>query len=230
MNQFKDWGFSSQWWRGEKGEYWVLGQVVLFVGFVLLPVYPAIALNDFAPIWKYVDWGLTGVFGLMALLLLLSGILKLGTNLTPLPHPKHDGELVTGGVYAAEQRHMDQAKMLMQSYGIADPMVSDRLGEFANPELAAMYKQLVERGQTSSIEALKVAALIEETDIKDLRDRLNATNHPQLKTLYSNLLQGSSNHLQAFVRQIERQGGDYTPQVLSQQEIKTILAQGKRSG
>jgi protein-S-isoprenylcysteine O-methyltransferase Ste14 len=100
MNQFKDWGFSAQWWRGEKGEYWVLGQTVLSVGFALLPVYPAIALNNLSPIWKYADWGLTGIFGLMALLLLFSGSLELGSNLTPLPHPKHDGALVTGGVYA----------------------------------------------------------------------------------------------------------------------------------
>ncbi len=130
----------------------------------------------------------------------------------------------------AEQRHMDQVKMLMQTYEITDPIVSDRVGVFANPELAAMYKQLVHRGQTSSLEALKVGALIEETDIKDLRDRLNATNHPQLKTLYENLLQGSYNHLQAFVRQIERQGESYIPQVLSQQELTAILAQGHRSG
>ena len=100
MNQFKEWGFSTQWWRGEKGEYWVLGQTVLSVGFVLLPVYPAIALDHFSLIWKYADWGLTGIFGLIALLLLFSGSLELGANLTPLPHPKHDGELVTGGVYA----------------------------------------------------------------------------------------------------------------------------------
>ena len=130
----------------------------------------------------------------------------------------------------AEQRHMDQVKMLMQSYGIADPVVSDRVGEFANPELAAMYTQLVQRGQTSLPEALKVGALIEETDIKDLRDRLNATVNPQIKATYGYLLQGSYNHLQAFVRQIERQGGSYTPQVLSQQDLTEILAQGHRSG
>ncbi|WP_254923738.1 hypothetical protein [Pseudanabaena sp. SR411] len=100
MNQLKEWGFSAQWWRGEKGEYWVLGQTVLSVGFALLSVYPAIALSDLSPIWKYADWVLTGIFGLIALLLLFSGSLELGTNLTPLPHPKHDGELVTGGVYA----------------------------------------------------------------------------------------------------------------------------------
>ncbi|MFN9059057.1 MAG: DUF2202 domain-containing protein, partial [Pseudanabaena sp.] len=54
----------------------------------------------------------------------------------------------------AEQRHMDQVKMLMQSYGIADPVVSDKVGVFANPQLAAMYTKLVQRGQTSLLEAL----------------------------------------------------------------------------
>jgi hypothetical protein len=130
----------------------------------------------------------------------------------------------------AEQRHMDQVKMLMQSYGIADPVVSDKVGVFANPQLAAMYTKLVQRGQTSLLEALMVGALIEETDIKDLRDRLNASANPQIKATYGYLLQGSYNHLQAFVRQIERQGETYTPQVLSQQEFKTILDQGHRPG
>ena len=130
----------------------------------------------------------------------------------------------------AEQRHMDQVKTLMQSYGIADPVVSDEVGVFTNPQLAAMYTQLVQRGETSLPEALKVGALIEENDIKDLRDRLNATANPQIKATYGYLLQGSYNHLQAFVRQIERQGGSYTPQVLSQQELTEILAQGHRSG
>jgi protein-S-isoprenylcysteine O-methyltransferase Ste14 len=99
MNQLKEWGFSTQWWRGEKGEYWVIAQVILLVGFALLPVYPAIALDNLPLIWKYAEWGITGIFGLMASWLLISGSLELGANLTPLPHPKHDGELVTGGVY-----------------------------------------------------------------------------------------------------------------------------------
>lgn len=130
----------------------------------------------------------------------------------------------------AEQRHMDQVKRLMQSSGITDPVVSDRVGVFTNPELAAVYTQLVQRGQTSLLEALNVGALIEETDIQDLRNRLNATNHPQLQALYENLLQGSYNHLRAFVRQLERQGGAYTSQVLSPQEFTAILAQEARSG
>jgi hypothetical protein len=125
---------------------------------------------------------------------------------------------------------MNRVKMVMESYGVVDPVVNDQVGVFTNPQLSAMYVQLVKRGQTSRQEALKVGALIEETDIKDLRDRLNATADPQLKNLYNNLLQGSYNHLQAFVRQIERQGGSYIPQVLSQQEVKAILDRGQSRG
>ena len=99
MNQLKEWGFSDQWWRGERGEYWVVGQIILFIGFMLLPDYPVVALDSLSPIWKYTGWGLTGLFGLIAALLLLAGILELGKNLTPLPHPKDDGTLVTSGVY-----------------------------------------------------------------------------------------------------------------------------------
>jgi protein-S-isoprenylcysteine O-methyltransferase Ste14 len=99
MNQLKEWGFSTHWWRGERGEYWVLAQIILFVGFILLPVYPAIALDRFSPLWKYADWGLAGLLSIMAALLLLLGVAELGRNLTPLPHPKDDGELVTSGIY-----------------------------------------------------------------------------------------------------------------------------------
>lgn len=99
MNQLKEWGFSANWWRGERGEYWVLGQILLFIGFILLPVYPVVSLDQFSPLGKYTSWGLTGLFSLIAALLLIWGGIKLGANLTPLPHPKDDGKLVTTGVY-----------------------------------------------------------------------------------------------------------------------------------
>ncbi|MGB8702746.1 MAG: isoprenylcysteine carboxylmethyltransferase family protein, partial [Thermosynechococcaceae cyanobacterium] len=47
----------------------------------------------------YIGWGLTGLFSLIAAILLLWGGVELGTNLTPLPHPKDDGKLVTSGIY-----------------------------------------------------------------------------------------------------------------------------------
>lgn len=99
MNQLKDWGFSSHWWRGEKGEYWVLGQAILSLGFVLLPVYTPSGLNLFANHYPWITWAGTLTFGLVAAVLLIGGGLHLGENLTPLPHPKKDGQLVTTGIY-----------------------------------------------------------------------------------------------------------------------------------
>ncbi len=109
MNQLKNWGFSSQWWRGERGEYWVIGQGLMFLGIVLLPVYPIVgfinnlsgsSIDPSSPIWQYTSWGLTGLFGTIAAIFLLGGSINLGTNLTPLPHPKDDSQLVTAGVYS----------------------------------------------------------------------------------------------------------------------------------
>ncbi|MGI0491607.1 methyltransferase family protein [Alkalinema pantanalense CENA528] len=100
MNQFKEWGFSTAWWRGERGEYWVIGQLILFIAFILLPVSPVITREQPSLLWQYSSWGLAGFFGLVAMGLLVGGVLKLGNNLTPLPHPKDDGELVTIGVYS----------------------------------------------------------------------------------------------------------------------------------
>jgi protein-S-isoprenylcysteine O-methyltransferase Ste14 len=99
MNQLKDFGFSAQWWRGERGEYWVIAQVILSIAFILLPIYPVAVLEGLPPVWKYIAWGLTALFSLIAAGLLISGVIALGVNLTPLPHPKDDGALVTSGIY-----------------------------------------------------------------------------------------------------------------------------------
>ncbi|MGA1285645.1 MAG: methyltransferase family protein [Prochlorothrix sp.] len=102
----KDWGFSAQWWRGQRGEYWAIGQGLISLGFLLLPSHalPVPAALQAAPdSWVapllVVRVGLAAVFGLLALVLLLGGVQSLGENLTPLPHPRDDGSLVTTGIY-----------------------------------------------------------------------------------------------------------------------------------
>lgn len=98
MKLLTDWGFSREGWRsGEKGEYWVVMQGLLFLGFALLPIYRPISF----PAAPY-DWGVRGVaiaLGLAAIALLLQGVFNLGANLTPLPYPKNDGQLVQTGAY-----------------------------------------------------------------------------------------------------------------------------------
>jgi protein-S-isoprenylcysteine O-methyltransferase Ste14 len=99
MNQLKDWGFSTDWWRGQKGEYWVLGQAILSLGFVLLPSYTPTALDLLPNHNQWIAWAGTLFFGAIAAMLLIGGGLHLGENLTPLPHPKQEGQLVTTGIY-----------------------------------------------------------------------------------------------------------------------------------
>jgi protein-S-isoprenylcysteine O-methyltransferase Ste14 len=99
MSVFSDWGFSDKSWQGQRGEYWVLAQAVLLIGFACLPSYrPATIRLPFPPV-LYGVWVVAGVIGVIATLLVLKGLLDLGRNLTPLPHPKDAGELVQTGVY-----------------------------------------------------------------------------------------------------------------------------------
>jgi hypothetical protein len=44
--------------------------------------------------------------------------------------------------------------------------------------------------------------IIEEKDIGDLKAGIANTTHSDIKTVYSNLLQGSNNHLPAFKNQL----------------------------
>lgn len=121
----------------------------------------------------------------------------------------------------AEETHMDSVKVLMDKYGLDDPILE--AGRFANPDLQALYDDLVERGSTSMEEALRVGAVIEETDIQDLKDRLVETDNEDIKMVYESLLRGSRNHLRAFANNLERRGIDYTPTILSQEEFDQIV-------
>jgi len=47
----------------------------------------------------YGVWAAALLFGLFAMLLITKGLLDLGDSLTPLPHPRDDGQLVRSGVY-----------------------------------------------------------------------------------------------------------------------------------
>ena len=80
-------------------------------------------------------------------------------------------------------------------------------GEFTNVYLDGLYKTLTDAGSVSLVEALKVGVFIEETDIDDLNEGIAATQpHRDIIRVYSNLLDGSLNHLDAFCSDLARQG------------------------
>ena len=101
-------------------------------------------------------------------------------------------------IAASEQTHMDAIKTLLDTYTIPDPAAGKGIGEFTNPDLQKLYDDLIREGSISKVEALKVGVIIEETDIDDLTEGIATTRHNDIKTVYSNLLQGSLNHLDAF--------------------------------
>lgn len=99
MSLFKQWGLTSRWWRGERGEYWVLAQILLFFLVLFLPPYPKTDPGALPVFWQYLRWSLIPVAGGLGALLMGWGLLALGSNLTPLPYPREDGVLVTQGAY-----------------------------------------------------------------------------------------------------------------------------------
>ena len=113
---------------------------------------------------------------------------------------------IFNNISGSEQTHTDAIKTLLDRYGIPDPARGNVPGVFTNPDLQALYDKLIQQGSASLIESLKVGVFIEETDIDDLTAAIASTSHKDIKTVYSNLLQGSLNHLDAFCSNLEMQG------------------------
>jgi hypothetical protein len=100
----------------------------------------------------------------------------------------------------SEQRHMDAVKTLLDKYEIHDPVVDNEIGSFTNTDFKKLYDDLVKKGETSFKDAMLVGKEIEELDIKDLVERIEQTDNPDIKMIYENLKKGSENHLRAFTK------------------------------
>ncbi len=131
------------------------------------------------------------------------------------------GSRVFENIAGAETTHTEAVKTLLDRYGITDPAAGRPAGEFTNPDLQALYTDLVARGRTSLVDAFTVGALIEDLDISDLRTR--ATGTADIALVYADLEHGSENHLRAFTRNLDRQGVSYTPTYISADEFETII-------
>lgn len=134
---------------------------------------------------------------------------------------------VFSNISTSEQRHMDAIKVLLDRYEIDDPSGINAIGIFKNETLQDLYTKLIEQGSGSAIEALKVGALIEEIDILDIQHELDEhVDNQDITFVYKNLLRGSHNHLRAFVRNLSRQGIDYQPQKLNEEQFELIINGG----
>ena len=102
----------NSWWKGKHGEWYVVGQWGLFFMVLFGPRswwgWPA---------WPFPASKLASVVGCVFLLsgslLFLSGVLRLGANLTALPYPKPESTLIVTGPYRIVRHPMYSGAILV---------------------------------------------------------------------------------------------------------------------
>jgi hypothetical protein len=139
------------------------------------------------------------------------------------------GLQVHDNIADSEQSHMDAMLALVELYDLEDP-ATGTVGTFTNEKLQALHDDLVEWGQESRLDALKVGCRIEEKDIRDINVRIDRTDEPAIEMVYENLVRGSRNHLRAFYRVLTRRGGDYEPVIISQEQFDSIVESDWETG
>jgi hypothetical protein len=128
-------------------------------------------------------------------------------------------------IAAAEIRHAAALESLAESAGIMLPPV--QAGVYVTPELQSMYHQLHSLVNESITGALQAGALIEETDIADLRDLMNQATDSRTRTVLANLERASIQHLNAFVQNLEAHGFKYEPRVFTPDEYAAVVGPAK---
>jgi hypothetical protein len=98
----------------------------------------------------------------------------------------------------SEQVHFDTVGLLLTRYGVADPSAGKAAGTYTDPALQSLYDKLVGSGKESLAKAYDAGIAVENLDISDLKAAIAHTSQADVKAAFTNLLNGSQNHLAAF--------------------------------
>jgi len=101
-------------------------------------------------------------------------------------------------IAAAEESHFVAVGGMLTRYNVSDPAADKPAGVYSNADLNTLYAQLTAKGATSVADAFEVGILIEKADIADLEKAIAATDRVDIKRLYTNLMNASYNHQEAF--------------------------------
>jgi hypothetical protein len=134
------------------------------------------------------------------------------------------GTPVFANISASEATHSAAVLALLERYGQADPLAGLAPGTFKSAAFQTLYNDLVAAGSVSLVEALKVGVRIEELDIRDILAQQAGIDNADILMVYDNLLRGSRNHLRAYMKVLQQQGGTYVPQYISQATFDAILS------
>ena len=125
-------------------------------------------------------------------------------------------------IQISEQSHLNAVANLLDAFDIDYAIKPE--GVFTNQEIQKLYDEFIAKGSLNIIEALEVGATIEDLDIVDLQDYINATSNTALISVFESLQCGSRNHLRSFVSALENTGNTYTPQFLTVEEYELIIS------
>ncbi len=103
---------------------------------------------------------------------------------------------------SAEATHLAAVRTLLTTYAIADPTAGLPAGTFASPSVAAMYADLLAQGSASEAAAFGVGKLVEIDDIAKLDAARAEVTAADVLRAYTSLRTGSTQHLNAFTRQL----------------------------
>lgn len=148
----------------------------------------------------------------------------------------------------SEQTHTDTIRDRLRQFDLVDPNpntndLPESIGVFTGSEWGRYFdekfEELTQAGSQNELAALYVGALIEELDMHDIADcpqvmvdagykdpcGLRYTDERSIINAYRSLIDGSENHLRAYVGQIEAVIGEgkYEAQYLTQGEVNAIL-------
>jgi protein-S-isoprenylcysteine O-methyltransferase Ste14 len=100
------------WWKGDRGEWWVVGQGILLAALGLAPASRPWSIP------RTPNTVLGGVLAILGLGLAAWAVAALGSSLTPLPVPKRRAVLVDSGPYALV-RHPIYGGLILTGVGWA---------------------------------------------------------------------------------------------------------------
>lgn len=140
------------------------------------------------------------------------------------------GHRIFRNIARSESRHMNAVRIMIQKYGLLDPVLDDTVGVFTDPEMQRLYNELTFQARASLQAALEVGAIIEDLDIYDLKVYLKKSDNQDVRMLFQNLQKGSRNHLRSFVRLMERYQLMYQARYLSPEELDEILGSPMERG
>lgn len=105
----------APWWKGIRGEWYVVVQVLLFALIAVGPRGTRVLPSWTEPYTTIGTW--LGIAMMLAgATLSVSGLLRLGSSLTALPYPKDDSKLVDSGPYAIV-RHPIYSGLILGALG-----------------------------------------------------------------------------------------------------------------